>query len=156
MSRTRLVVTAVAAGFLGSGLVLATADTADASSYHGYRAGRVVHAGGYRGYRGPHRVVVGRAYVRPAVGYRGGYYRRGWAPGAVAAAGVVGLTAGAIAASSTSAYGYGRYAEPYGYAYPAQYGYAAPAYAQTCAYVPRRAYVPGWGWRIVQNYECGY
>lgn len=61
--------------------------------------------------------------------YRGGYYRRGYNPGAAAAAAAAVGVLGAAAAAGAA----GAYAQPYDYGYPA-YGY--PAYG----------YPDGFGW----------
>ncbi|KAF2992590.1 hypothetical protein OGR47_06030 [Methylocystis sp. MJC1] len=72
----------------------------------------------------------GYGYRRP---YYGGYYRRGYNPGAAVAAGVgLGLLGAGLAASSSGYYGgyYPYYGGGYyggGY-YPYGYGYAYPAY----------------------------
>jgi hypothetical protein len=111
--RNRLVFALAAAAFAGASLVSlsaparampaapvpAVANGIETVQWNGPYRGRVQGGRGYRG--GP--AYAGRGYYgRPGVYGRGYGYRRGIDPGAAAAAGIVGLAAGAIIGGALS------------------------------------------------------
>ncbi|MGA0598319.1 hypothetical protein [Enterovirga sp. CN4-39] len=77
----------------------------------------------------------------------GGYYGRGWSPGAAAAVGILGGVAAGAAIASAARPAYGP--PPAYYAPPPP----VPVYGE-CYVVHRRVWVPGWGWDVRPREIC--
>jgi hypothetical protein len=122
----------------------------------GFRPGYGYRPGGWQNanWRPGYRPGWNGGYWRPGWGYRpiygGGYWgggwggcgywgNCGWGPGAAAAAGVVGGLAIAAAANN---YNNAYYADGYG--------------DNNCAYVKRKVFISGVGWRWTKRLECDY